>query len=128
MTASPWQYFQIEELKCKCGCDKWLMDSAFMAKVVSLRRELGFPFVVTSAYRCPAHNQKVSTTGPNGPHTTGHAIDINVHHAQAIAFLRAALDHGFTGIGLNQKGPVTGRFIHLDDLGPPHPRPNCWTY
>jgi len=36
-----------------------------------------------------------------------------------------ALELGFTGIGVQQKG--TGRFPHLDTLEEP-PRPNVWSY
>lgn len=49
-----YKYFSTEELKCQhCGADG--MNEAFMVKVEALRWELGFPFVVTSAYRCKDH-------------------------------------------------------------------------
>jgi uncharacterized protein YcbK (DUF882 family) len=97
-----------------------------MPKIVQLRRQLGFPFVVTSAYRCPHHNARVSSTGSAGPHTTGRAIDIAVQGKQALDLLHAALEsRQFTGIGVNQKG--AGRFLHLDDLVQPG-RPAIWTY
>lgn len=106
------------------------MDRAFLEKLDDLRDAWGKPMIISSGYRCPKHNQLVSTTGPNGPHTTGHAADIVIERGAAIALLSLILDTGgFTGIGLNQKGPASGRFIHLDDLTePPHPRPNIWTY
>jgi hypothetical protein len=42
--------------------------------------------------------------------------------------LRAALNAGFTGIGVKQKGK--GRFIHLDDIedSGDRPRPWVWSY
>lgn len=123
MTASPWQYFTQEELACKC-CGQSLMHPEFMPKIVILRRELGFPFPVTSAYRCAVHNQEVSKTGLNGPHTTGRAIDLGVSYQQAIELLKAAIfSDMFTGIGINQKG--SHRFIHLDDIPGPD---RLWTY
>jgi uncharacterized protein YcbK (DUF882 family) len=133
VTQSRWTYFQIEELKCRgqdCCGGKADMDPDFMAKIVMLRRLLGFPFIVTSAYRCPEHNQRVSTTGPNGPHTTGRAIDLHVSHEQAFKLISMAPQYGITGIGVKQHGPIKGRFIHLDDLLPPKhaPRPHCWSY
>ena len=129
-TPSPWQYFSVEELSCRCGCGLMNMDNVFMTKVVALRRELGWPFIVSSASRCSAHNQKVSNTGPNGPHTTGHAIDIVCSHEKALGLVSSALQHGITGLGVSQKGDVVKRFIHLDDLLPPKhsPRPNIWSY
>ena len=39
------------------------------------RENLG-PLQITSAYRCPSHNDSVSSTGMAGPHTTGLAVDI----------------------------------------------------
>ena len=130
MNNSPWQYFSIKELSCRCGCGGWFMNTEFMVNMVRLRRELGFVFPVTSAFRCSTHNQKVSSTGPNGPHTTGHAIDLGLSHEHVYKVLQAAFNHGFTGIGLQQKGPIIGRFIHLDDLKLPQhrPRPHIWTY
>lgn len=127
MAESRWQYFSAEELQCRC-CGAMEMDGEFMRQVVALRRQLGFPFPVTSAYRCPAHNAVVSSTGPSGPHTTGKAIDITVSGRDAMRLLQAALNtHYFTGIGINQRG--NGRFIHLDALkGPEYPRPTIWTY
>jgi zinc D-Ala-D-Ala carboxypeptidase len=123
--ASP--YFSDEELRCK-HCKQQKMDPAFMDRLDILRRKWDKPMVLTSAYRCPVHNQKVSSTGPKGPHTTGRAIDVVVRGADALGLLVLALECGFTGIGVQQKGDV--RFLHLDDLppGPGRPRPTIWSY
>lgn len=127
MSNSGWQYFDIEELRCKCGCGKMPMNTDFMQKVVAMRRELGFPFIVASAYRCPEYNARISSTGSAGPHTTGRAMDIRVSGHQAHALIASALRHGITGIGVSQKGPHASRFIHIDtvDNGP---RPWVWSY
>jgi len=124
MTHSPWQYFTMQELTCKCGCDDMKMDFEFMSTLVHMRRSLGIPFHVTSAYRCPEHNAKVSSTGLTGPHTTGKAIDIAISHQNAFRLVKLALESGMTGIGVSQKG--TNRFIHLDMLA--EPRPRIWSY
>jgi uncharacterized protein YcbK (DUF882 family) len=116
-------HFTSTELACKCGCGM-LPAPDFMAKVQALRDELGFALPVTSAARCPAHNAAVSATGRAGPHTTGRAIDIGVRGDRAVALVKAALNHGFTGIGIAQKG--VSRFIHLDDLQ--EGRPTIWSY
>jgi hypothetical protein len=125
---SGYQYFSIEELQCHgmdcCGGQAG-MDHDFMVKLVSMRRELGFPFIVTSAYRCPLHNTRVSSTGDKGPHTTGHAADIAVKGYNAYRLLECALRHNMTGIGIKQTGKH--RFIHLDDLND-HNRPVVWSY
>jgi uncharacterized protein YcbK (DUF882 family) len=121
------RYFTLDEFACKC-CGKSQMDPAFLRLVDELRHRCGFPLPVTSGYRCAKHNQAVSTTGPNGPHTTGRAVDLGVSRHRAYDVLRHALDMGFTGIGVQQKG--TTRFLHLDNLVEPQaaPRPTVWSY
>ncbi len=125
---SKYQYFSDNELKCKgekcCGGTQ-VMNNEFMVKLVSMRKEIGFPLVLTSAYRCKIHNESVSSTGNSGPHTTGRAVDILVRGNRAHKLIECALRHGMTGIGVSQKGPL--RFIHIDDLGGPL-RPWVWSY
>lgn len=123
------KYFADSEFLCKDSCGEGIdkMDLDFVEKLDMLRQFLGFPFVLTSAYRCPTQNVKVSDTGPSGPHTTGHAVDIKAEGAQALAIVRDAPHFGFSGVGVQEKGE--GRFIHLDDLTPPKfPRPTIWSY
>lgn len=105
-----------------------LPERDFMDKIEELRVRCGFPFLVTSAARCSAYNEKVSKTGAKGPHTTGRAIDIAVLGNRAWELVRVALEAGFTGIGVKQHG--SGRMIHLDDLPPAvdRPRPWIWSY
>ena len=119
----------MEELTCRCGCGQMKMSPTMMPKLVAVRRETGIVMPVTSGYRCPRHNAEVSLTGHNGPHTTGHAVDIKVHWMEAYYVLRSAIAHGFTGIGVSQKGDE--RFLHLDDLTPEMgepKRPWIWSY
>ena len=120
-------HFRMSELACRCGCGG-LPKQDFMDKVEKLRDRLGFPLTVTSAYRCPEYNNRVSGTGRSGPHTTGRAIDLGVSHGRALEALRMALAAGFTGFGIKQHGQ--GRFIHLDDLpnAEGQPRPHIWSY
>lgn len=124
---SSWRYFKIEEFACKhCGAN--LMDHVFVTELDELRHDLGFALPVSSGYRCPVHNARVSSTGAKGPHTTGRAADFAVDRQRAHQVLKAALNRGFTGIGVQQKG--VSRFIHLDNLPnlPGQPRPTVWTY
>lgn len=131
MSASPWEHFTLEELSCRCGCGQMKMSADFMEKIVKLRKMYGAALPVNSAYRCPAHNAKVSNTGLDGPHTTGHAMDLGIKGKEMLDVLDCARRlGGFTGFGINQKGPHRGRFLHLDDLIEPEetPRPWVWTY
>lgn len=120
-----WRHFKLAEFDCRCGCQVNKIQEDFVDLLEELRSRVGFPLVVTSGYRCPEHNEKVSTTGKAGPHTTGRAADIAVERGRALTVLRHAVWMNFTGIGLNQKG--SSRFIHLDDLVN-DARPNIWTY
>ena len=121
------RYFSLDEFACK-HCHQNLIDPVFVQELDDLRHQLGFPLVISSGYRCPEHNAKVSSTGRTGPHTTGRAADIAVTHGRAYEVLQTALLMKFTGIGVNQKG--TARFIHLDNLpnAPGQPRPTVWSY
>jgi len=117
--------FYREEFACK-HCGKNYIQPDFLDKLNRLGEKLKFPVVVTSGYRCSEHNQKVSTTGPNGPHTTGRAVDLAVRGVEALEVLEAALTSGeFAGFGIQQKGTV--RFIHLDDIIGDN-RPMIWSY
>jgi zinc D-Ala-D-Ala carboxypeptidase len=129
---SPWKYFELDELKCKCGnCGStgMEMDYEFMERLVALREECGFPFMITSGYRCPSHNVRVSKTSFDGPHTTGKAVDIGISGERAYLLVGHAYDKKFTGIGIKQKGEIKDRFIHLDILeAPDYPRPCIYSY
>lgn len=122
------QYFHLAEFECRCGCGRAEMIPAFLEKLDHLRALYGKPLTVTSGYRCPSYNSKVSTTGPTGPHTTGRAADLAVDRGDAYKLLGLALQLGFSGIGVQQKG--AGRFLHLDALtdAPGQPRPTVWSY
>tara|TARA_R110000824_G_scaffold178540_1_gene358280 strand:- start:731 stop:1099 length:369 start_codon:yes stop_codon:yes gene_type:complete len=121
------KYFTEDELKCS-HCGESRMNESFMNKIEALREQLGFPFPVNSAYRCPEHPIEARKSSP-GAHSTGHAIDIGVRGEKAYMLLDAAVQAGLTGIGINQKGS-SGRFIHLDDIegSRTQPRPTIWSY
>lgn len=121
-------HFKESELRCRCGCGQTHMDKAFMQKLEDLRQAMELPLVISSGYRCPAHNAAVSTTGEGGPHTTGCAVDIAISGYEAHRLLLFASYIGFTGVGVSQRGDK--RFIHLDDLPPSttRPRPWVWSY
>lgn len=124
------KYFTLEEMKCrcgKCGSDGSEMKQQFMDKLDAAREKFG-PITIASPYRCPAYNERVSTTGPNGPHTTGRASDVVVSREDAYKLLQIAYEVGFTGIGVKQTG--ISRYLHFDDLtqAEGYPRPTVWSY
>ena len=71
-----WVNFKPEEFQCS-HCQELKIHSSIVDLIQKARNELG-PLSITSAYRCSEHNNNVSSTGPNGPHTTGKALDITV--------------------------------------------------
>lgn len=109
-----WKYFDPSidtKLRCSCGCGRMEMNDTFMKKLDSVRERAGFGFRVTSGYRCPTYNSKVSSTGERGPHTTGRAVDIAAASStMRLAIIEAAQKEGFRRFG------VAKTFIHLDDL------------
>lgn len=131
-------YFLDAELACKCGCGRGADDMrpTFMSRMINLRIVAKFPFIITSAFRCPDYNDAIYVqrgslpgTHRDGPHTKS-AIDILVYGLRAYRLVALALDWNFTGIGINQKGPYAQRYVHIDDLahGESGPRPWIWTY
>lgn len=124
MTVDHGAWFARHELACRC-CGQALMDAQFIELLDALREDFG-PIILSSAYRCPDYNAQVSSTGRDGPHTMGKAVDILVSGADAHRLLRLALDD-FSGVGVSQKGPHESRFIHLDTIAE-GPRPWVWSY
>jgi uncharacterized protein YcbK (DUF882 family) len=125
-----WPHFTVREMACRCGCGEIVVVVDFMDRLEAIRKKLSRPMVVTSGYRCPDYNDQVSTTGPDGPHTTGRAADVKIFGEGALRLATLAPGLGFTGVGLKQRGIRAGRFLHLDDLAaaPGRPRPWMWTY
>ncbi len=127
MTWQDIRYFTPDEFKCS-HCDSMNMDTAFVMLLDRMREELGFPFVITSGYRCPKHPIEAAKAVP-GAHSTGKAADIAVHGRRAYDLIALALDRGVTGIGVAQKGNMESRFIHLDIRDDDKAqRPWLWSY
>ena len=120
--------FSDKELSCShCGENKF--DQETLDALQGLRESIGRPLKLSSAYRCPVHNQNVSSTGPDGPHTTGKAIDIACSGKEAWELLSFAMIRSkvWKGIGISQKGKHKSRFIHLDTIEADN-RPWVWSY
>ncbi len=122
-----YQNFQESEFVCHCGCGRADMIPSFMARLQRLRGGYARPMIVSSGFRCPEHNARVSPkTGRDGPHTTGHAADFLARGRDVFALTDLAMAVGMTGLGFRQSGNYA-RFIHCDDLSGPT-RPWIWTY
>ena len=123
-----WEYFSVDELKCK-GTDECEMDEGFMKKLEALRHEFNEPMIVSSGYRHESYNQVIGGA-KNSPHLYGKAVDIVISGKSAYRLMKLAIQHGFTGIGVPQRGPHEKRFLHIDTMenSDTHPRPWIWSY
>ncbi len=123
--------FSREEFLCKCGCGLADMDNHFIGILQYIRTITGVPMDINSGFRCPEHNNEVSKSGLNGPHTTGKAADIRCYADYAFSIMKIAILEDVTGFGFKQKGSMSGRFIHLDMLNKGETsglRPRIWSY
>jgi len=116
------KHFTEVELSCKCGCGDANMDNGFIALLERVRVAYGRGMVLSSAYRCKAHNEAVGGV-PQSPHLLGRAVDVRTWSTDAHQLINVAMHCGVSGIGVSQKG-TTGRFIHLDNM----PRKAVWSY
>jgi uncharacterized protein YcbK (DUF882 family) len=124
-----YKYFSEDEMACKCGCGG-LPKHRLMLMLDTLRHMHGKVLIVSSGFRCPAHNIKVAGTGAKGPHTTGLAVDIRTSGRDLFDLMEHVFELSFTGIGFKQHGLWASRYIHLDIIpaGRDYPRPSIWTY
>ena len=101
--------FKAAELYCPC-CKKEGIKSELLDRLQVLRDMYGKPMIITSAYRCKIHNQKVGGV-QNSQHVRGRAVDISTAKMSAEEkhkLLKLASTLEFKGIGV-YKG-----FFHLD--------------
>lgn len=118
-------HFSRREFICH-HCGKEDMQRPFVEMLDALRYRMQRPLTVLSGYRCSEHNNVVSDTGLDGPHTQGLAVDLAVYGPAAHLLLTNALAMEFRGIGIKQKGERGARFIHLDVCV--NLRPYVWSY
>jgi uncharacterized protein YcbK (DUF882 family) len=126
MDWSQYPNFSESEFKCK-ETGKCRMRKGFMDRLQRLRTEYGKPMSISSGYRDRSHSSERNKPVP-GTHTLGCACDVRVSRGDAYRLIELAMKHGFTGIGVSQKG--SKRFVHLDDFGGGRlqPRPTIWSY
>lgn len=109
--------FAASEFRCKCGKQHdTLISSELVEKLQSLIGTLGASkAMITSGYRCPAHDKAVGGTG-YGQHTKGLAADVIFYDRSGSPIITKlisckAQDAGFSGIA-NIDSTYTA--IHLD--------------
>ena len=113
----PLRHFSAAEFRCKCGCGAGIerMNTDLLMMLDELRDRAGIPLVLSSPYRCEAHNRKIGGVN-NSAHTRGYAVDIRcVDSHSRFVILQALLEVGFRRIEL---APT---WIHVDN-DPDKPR------
>jgi hypothetical protein len=114
-----YKWFSVNELKCKCGCNTMSMNEEFMRRLDVLRDLLGEPVSLSSAYRCPTHDESVNG---GGEHTTGFCVDIKCPDStKRFMIVSIALELGFNRIGL------ADNFCHIG-LNEDYPQNVIWLY
>ena len=121
------KHFEEWEFTCSCGCGRTEMSEEYLWMLDGLRERCGFAFIITSGFRCQAHDEAI---GGAGVHPTGRGADIALSGDKAWRVIAEARQTGFKGVGAKQHGHHAGRFIHLDTMTPDahRPRPWLWTY
>jgi uncharacterized protein YcbK (DUF882 family) len=104
-------HFTRDEMKCKHTgfCE---MTHAMMSVLERIRTEYGKPMIISSGYRDISHPVERNKPHP-GEHTFGMAADILVHGSDAQSLLYWAVMTGIKRIGVNQKGEMGQRYLHL---------------
>ena len=101
-----WPHFKPSEIACK-GDGSLVIDGPSLDKLEAVRKALGKPMTLNSAYRSEAHNKAVGGS-PNSQHRLGKAFDVALKGITRTELLKAAKDAGFTGIGQYDT------FMHID--------------
>lgn len=101
--------FRAQEFGCNgigC-CTEGKIDEKLVNILQQIRDHFGEPVYITSAYRCPKHNERVG--GALGSyHTYGQAADIQVKDTTPAEVAKYAESIGVLGIGLYET------FVHID--------------
>ena len=100
--------FRAGEFSCPCGkCGKTPVDDVLVKYLQQIRDHFGEPMVITSGYRCAAHNAAVGGAA-DSRHTKGQAADFCISGVEPVQIARYAERIGVLGIGLYDD------FVHVD--------------
>ena len=83
-----WPSFSPAEIACR-GTGRLLVNDEALDRLQALRRVLGRPMIVNSAYRSPEHNARVGGA-TKSQHLSGAAFDISMANHDPESFIAAA--------------------------------------
>lgn len=106
--------FNSSEFDCHGNgcCTETLIDPKLVEILQKIRNHFGKAITITSGYRCPTHNSKVSRA-KNSYHTKGQAADFTVSGVTPREVAKYAESIGIKGIGLYETKD-DGFFVHID--------------
>lgn len=106
--------FTANEFDCNGSgcCTETVIDPKLVDILQKIRSHFGKAVTITSGYRCPTHNSKVSKSAKS-LHTTGQAADITVKGITPREVAQYAESIGIKGIGLYETDK-DGHFVHVD--------------
>ena len=100
-----WPNFTPYEISCRCdhepkcaGHGSIVIAPEALDKLQVLRKIIGKPLVINSAFRSPSHNKAIGGE-PNSKHLLGIAFDISLNGHDRYRLTHAAEEVGFMGIG-----------------------------
>ena len=106
-------HFKEHEFRCKCGCGKAVISTKLIGLLEAIRAAAGHkPVIITSGYRCEAHNKAVGGA-KDSQHCKGTAADIVINGLLAGEIAKVAEQCGADGIGVYTKQG----FCHVDVRG-----------
>ena len=114
------QHFTLDEFRCPC-CYRKPMDPHALVTFDRVRDRAKIPMVVTSGYRCPAHNAKI-----NGATNSSHLRALAGDFATPTSTHRYRILEAAIAVGVNRIG-IGDTFIHLD-VDRSLPQCVIWTY
>ncbi|MGH9439242.1 MAG: YcbK family protein [Terriglobia bacterium] len=109
-------HFAREELECRCGCGKALIDPGLVDALENLRERVNVPIIIDDGYRCERHNAAVGGV-PGSTHTRGLAADLRIEgQSLKVMYHSALLIDAFTfgGIGAYTGEDGTHPRLHCD--------------
>ncbi len=114
-------YFNPDELVCKCGCGLYNFSPILLNYINFIRKKLGRALIAKSGCRCKPHNFKEGGTDTSD-HLTGEGVDVRAiqSHTRFI-ILERAFELNIRRIGLAKT------YIHLG-INVNNPQEVFWIY
>ena len=106
--------FNSSEFDCHGSgcCSETLINPDLVKYLQKIREHFNAPITITSAYRCPVHNQRIGGA-TRSQHCQGNAADIVVKGIAPREVAKYAESIGIKGIGLYETS-ADGHFTHID--------------